>query len=295
MHYHLGLAGYPLSHSFSPVIQQAALQAAGLSGSYRLFPIEPHPGRTEQITLVGLIDRMRQGEIHGLNITIPFKQTILKIIDHSSERASHVGAVNTLNLQDGRIIGENTDIQGFQRDLERLGFHEPLGAPRRALVLGSGGAARAVVHTLIRLEWQIDLVARRPQQGEELARALSAQGAQLAVKTWAADTFQGDYGLIVNTTPLGMPPQEHSCPWPQDVPMPENAAVYDLGYFWQSPLLRAADAVGLRAATGLGMLIEQAAHSFEIWTGKSPPRKPLWEAAEQELSRKQTMEGVSKS
>lgn len=269
----LGLTGYPLGHSLSPRIHRAALDACGLKGTYSLFPIDPN----DKQGLKNLLDRLRSEEITGLNITIPHKQNVIPFLDELTPTAQTIGAVNTVYLQDNRLIGDNTDASGFLKDLKKILTTEPLRhREKKALVLGAGGSARAVVSALTNDGWEVTLTARRVEQAEQIAARFEG----VNVQEWNIQTFQhSNLQLIVNTTPVGMTPHIDHSPWPENIPFPTRAAIYDLVYNpHQTKLVRDACAQGLPAATGLGMLVEQAALSFEIWTGCKPPREPLFES-----------------
>jgi shikimate dehydrogenase len=271
---HLGLIGYPLGHSLSPKIHAAALTACGLQGDYSLFPIAPDDTQT----LSDLLARVRSGEIRGLNVTIPHKQNVIPLLDELTPTAQAIGAVNTISMRNGKLVGDNTDAPGFLADLKRFLTTEtqpPLGMIRHgeksALVLGAGGSARAVVYALIHDGWNVTLSARRPEQAQQLAANY-----QLLITT---DLRLATFDLLVNTTPVGMSPNVDASPWPSNIPFPPNAAVYDLVYNpRETKLVRDARAAGLSATTGLGMLIGQAALAFEIWTGRKPPREILFDS-----------------
>ncbi len=274
--FRLGLTGYPLGHSLSPKLHAAALAACGLTGSYSLFPIAPDdlPG------LQALLARLRAGDLHGLNVTIPHKQNVIPLLDGLTETAQSIGAVNTISLRNGQLIGDNTDAAGFLSDLKKFLDKSKIENRKSAIVLGAGGSARAVVYALANSGWQVTIAARRPEQAEALAEALQTACSQ--IKGFALNAAAGWRGdLLVNTTPLGMTPAVDTCPWPAWIPFPAGAAVYDLVYNpRETRLVREARAAGLPALTGLGMLIEQAALAFEIWTGCQPPRETLWRVVE---------------
>lgn len=270
MPFTLGLTGYPLAHSLSPQIHTAALAACGLEGTYSLFPIPPE--RPE--ALAALLGRIRDGEIHGLNVTIPHKQAVLPLLDDLTETARAIGAVNTLFLRAGRLIGDNTDAPGFFSDLVRFLRQAGRDLPPAALVLGAGGSARAVVYALCRAGVRVTVLARRLEQAQQLAAAFAPCAVHAAAFSQLASlaTSSSTPLLLVNTTPLGMSPQIETSPWPEDLPLPDQAVVYDLVYNpRQTRLMRQARAAGLLAETGLGMLIAQAALSFQTWTGCQPP------------------------
>lgn len=272
----LGLIGYPLEHSLSPKIHSAALKSCGLEGAYSLFPV---PQNNEQ-ALKDLLVRVRVGEICGLNVTIPHKQNVVQILDELTPTAKAVGAVNTIYSKDEKLIGDNTDAAGFLSDLNRFitKCKSEIENQRSAIVLGAGGSARAVVYALTNDGWNVTIAARRIEQSQELAsRFRNAKAVVLNLQAFELSNFQ----LIVNTTPLGMYPNIDRSPLPENIPLPPGAVIYDLVYNpRETKLVQDARAQGLQAATGLGMLVEQAALAFEIWTGRNPPRAILRRAAE---------------
>ena len=276
----LGLIGFPLEHSLSPRIHQAALDYALLKGSYELFPIAPG----ELPELKTLLERLRTGEIDGLNVTIPHKQTVIPLLDELTPEARAIGAVNTISSRDGKLIGANTDAPGFLVDLHQVSPRKPWDQAdqKNALVLGAGGAARAVVSALLSDGWQVAIAARRPEQAEALAAEVAGgktAASVVALQLATLRALSADLTLLVNTTPLGMFPQVDASPWPQGLALPPQTAVYDLVYNpRETQLVRAARAAGLPACGGLGMLLEQAALSFKIWTNISVPRA-VWAAA----------------
>jgi len=274
--FNLGLTGHPLGHSLSPKIHAAALAACGLPGSYSLFPIHPDdkPG------LAALLARLRAGEIHGLNVTIPHKQNVIQLLDGLTETANAIGAVNTISLRNGQLIGENTDAAGFLSDLKKFIEKSKIENRKSAIVLGAGGSARAIGYALLSDGWSVTIAARRMEQADFLAESLKTACSQIKGILWdSVGRWRGD--LLVNTTPLGMIPATETSPWPENIPLPEGIAVYDLVYNpRETRLVSESRAAGLLATTGLGMLIEQAALAFEIWTGKNPPRDPLYQTVD---------------
>jgi shikimate dehydrogenase len=268
----LGLIGYPLGHSLSPRIHTAALQACGLDGDYSLFPIEPQDGQGLQ----DLLQRVRAGEITGLNVTIPHKQNVIEFMDELTPTAKAIGAVNTIYLRESKLIGDNTDAMGFLTDLKHAFDFSAFSVQRSALVLGAGGSARAVIYALLNDGWNVTIASRRIEQAKQLASSISTQ----AIETVNfSDLGLLTFDLLVNTTPLGMSPNIDQSPWTQKIPFPKDAMIYDLVYNpRETKLVKDAHAQGLSATTGLGMLVEQAALAFELWTGKTPPRETLFES-----------------
>ncbi len=228
--------------------------------------------------LQAVLAQVRSGAIHGLNVTIPHKQTVIPLLDALTPEAEAIGAVNTIFLRDGALTGHNTDAAGFIADAKKLSAFSWQGL---ALVLGAGGSARAVVYALLREGWQVAVSTRRAEQAE----GISKQFAVFSKKP--ITTFQYPLtpysllltpDLIVNTTPLGMFPNAITSPWPADLPFPQTAAVYDLVYNpRETKLVRDARRAGLPAMNGLGMLVEQAALAFKIWTGCAVRRDAIVE------------------
>jgi len=279
---HLGLIGYPLSHSLSPKLHEAALALLAIHGEYLLYPVAPE----EIVRLAELVKHMRDREINGLNVTIPYKQAIIPLLDELTSSAQAIGAVNTLYLNNDKLIGHNTDAPGFLADQAR--FIRNSGIEKKALVLGAGGAARAVVYALLKDGWKVSLAVRRADlnQARKLIEAFdqpTGSNSMDFVLLEAGDLERLGSGiqLIVNATPIGMFPEADFSPWPNGLPFPKEAAIYDLVYNpRQTRLVREAQNAGLRATTGLGMLVEQAALSFACWTGRDVPREVLYAAVE---------------
>ena len=277
--YSLGLIGYPLGHSLSPALHQTALAEAGLKGKYNLFQISPLPdGQGE---LEALINHLRSGELHGLNVTIPHKQSVLSLVDELTSSAKIIGAVNTLYMKSGHLFGDNTDAPGFWGDLTHL----PLQNAKTALVLGAGGAARAVVYALLTRGWTIRILDLRQEQVDGLYMHYSAQdldSSKLEVIPFTPQAIEQaglESDLVVNTTPMGMHPDIEKCAWPEAISLPLHACIYDVVYNpMETRLLKRAAAAGLPCSNGLGMLVEQAALAFERWTGFSPSRERMLEA-----------------
>lgn len=270
-YFRLGLIGYPLSQSLSPKIHAAALKACGLDGDYSPFPVPPD----DKQRLKGLLARVRSGEIHGLNVTIPHKQTVIEFMDELTPTAKTIGAVNTIYVKEDILIGDNTDAPGFLTDLKKFLTTETHSHGNlNALVLGAGGSARAVVYALLNNNWNVTLATRRNEQAEQVAQSFT--NFQLSITAFT-DLPLSTSHLIVNTTPLGMHPNIDQSPLPENVMLPSNGIVYDLVYNpRETKLVRDARSKGLLATTGLGMLIEQAALSFEKWTNYNPPRDVMY-------------------
>lgn len=263
----VGLIGWPVEHSLSPAMHNAAFAALGMNWHYGLLPTPPG---TVQATL----SRLKKQGYRGANVTVPHKQAVIPYMDEIADSARAIGAVNTIVIQEGRLIGHNTDADGFLAALREAGF-EPAG--RRALVLGAGGGARAVVYALARAGCSVTIYNRTVQRAAQLAHHMQKQGLRSPV-TWVPNTAAlndlelSDFDLLVNATSVGMWPQSDASPWPETLPMPSHWAVYDLVYNPpETRLLAQARAAGARAVGGLGMLIHQGALAFKMWTGVTAP------------------------
>ena len=253
----------------------AALADAGLEAWTYIAHSVPPDGLPAAVTI------LRQPALAGANVTVPHKQAIMPLLDGVTPVAAAIGAVNTVVKQpDGSLIGHNTDAAGFLADLYTLGV--PISG-RPVLVLGAGGSARAVVAACAGVGARLRLVARRRAQADSflsLAAATVYEWTPLGLLQ-ACD----EAALIVNCTPLGMLPNPDASPWLAGTPFPPSAFVYDLVYNpAETRLTRDAQMAGLRAATGLGMLVEQGALAFELWTGHAAPRAIMRRAAEAALA-----------
>jgi shikimate dehydrogenase len=289
--YSTGLLGATLKHSLSPIIHKSAFKSVGVTGEYHLYSVI-REDIDRNIPL--LIQKIRNQVIDGINVTIPYKRTVMDYIDVLDESAQKSGAVNTIYFRNGKVIGGNTDSDGFILDFEDK-FSERLDelitSERNALIFGAGGAAHAVCYALVKRGWNILIVSRNIRQAEQLIASLEVMDYAESIP-WEQLTNKGfvpeisKISLIVNATPLGMYPKVRTTPWPDDLPFPRRACVYDLVYNPNETLLtQNAKRSGLQATTGLGMLVQQAALSFKIWVGKAPDIKMMNQAALQALKK----------
>ena len=261
----LGVLGWPLEYTLSPAIHSAAFRAGGLDWVYLAWPVPPD-------ALHEAIAGLRVLGAVGANVTMPHKSSVLPMLDEIGDDARAVGAVNTLQFAGGRLIGHNTDIEGFAQFLVGDAGFDPEG--RTAAVLGAGGAARAVVRALGQMgASEITVIARNPETAEEVASlAPSGKAARWADAAGAASSSQ----LIVNATPLGSEGTE-ALP---DLRFEPGQTLVDLNYQpAAAKLVEHARAAGAAGWGGLGMLVHQAAASYRIWTGQPPPLETMSAAA----------------
>lgn len=281
----VGLLGYPVAHSLSPAMHRAAFAAAGLDWRYQALEIRP--GELE-----AAIDRLRAPDWRGANVTIPHKQAVLPLLDELSPSAAEVAAVNTVVKRGQQLVGHNTDAAGFLLDLQRQralphASPSPQG-PSAAMVLGAGGAARAVAFGLAQVGWSLRLIARSQLHAAALGEAVQRRHPiEVELLPWDRASFESACDrcdLIVNATPIGMSPDGRSSPWPAGLPFPPGAFVYDLVYVpSETRLVRQARRAGLEAAAGGGMLLEQGAIAFELWSELRAPRAQMHAALEAAL------------
>ncbi len=262
-----GVLGHPVGHSLSPAMQNAALREMGVDGVYLAFDVPPGG-------LADAVAGLKALGAGGVNCTIPHKEAALGLADRLAEDARVIGAVNTLVFRDGETTGHNTDAPGFLADLARCGL-DPRG--RRAVVLGAGGSARAVVTALLRAGARVAVANRTVERARELAEdlggRLGVRGVECVPLAEAPlrEALDGA-ALLVNTTAVGMSPRlEEMPPVPPESLGPE-LLVYDLIYNpLETRLLRAARERGARTANGAGMLAHQGALALELWTGMPAP------------------------
>jgi shikimate dehydrogenase len=262
-----GIIGWPLTHTLSPVIHNAAFRKIGLDWIYLQWPVPPEE-------LDHAVSGIRALGAMGANVTMPHKEEVVTLLDGVSGDARAIGAVNTIQRLGNRLIGHNTDVDGFRAFLE-----EDAGADLRGkacLVLGAGGAARAVVKALRDLGAAgIAIAARTPEKGEEVTAQVAHRDTRVC--DWEdAETEAEEADMIVNATPIGMRTGD---PLPGTKFNPGQVVV-DLVYDPPSTeLVERSRAAGADAWGGLGMLVHQAAASFRIWTGQDPPLETMSAAA----------------
>jgi shikimate dehydrogenase len=271
-----GVIGDPVRHSLSPLLHNAAFAAVGLDWAFAAFPVRAGAG-------AAALDAMRALRLEGLNVTMPLKGEVADAVDRLAPSAEALRSVNTVVWVGTELVGESTDGPGLVAALRADEGFDPGG--RRCLVLGSGGAARAVVHALAGAgAASVVVAARRP--------AAAASVATLAGPVGRVGTVDeaDDVELVVDATPVGMAGHD---PGPPIDPsrMGPGQLVVDLVYDppW-TPLLEAARGAGAATANGLGMLLHQAALAFRLWTGEDPPLEAMSAALVAELTRRSTPE-----
>ena len=277
----VGVFGYPVKHSSSPAMHNAAFRACNLNYVYLAFEVKPE-------SLGQALRGLPALGIRGVNLTIPHKENALKFMDKLSSEAAAMGAVNTVVIDHSVLTGHDTDTEGFLKSLSEESGFEPQG--QKAMVLGAGGASRAVLFGLARAKVSEIVIANRTiARAEKLASETCGKFPEVKTKTIPLSTNSiteemASCSLLVNATPLGMngenPIRNADC-------FHKNLTVYDLIYIPQStPLLKEAKKAGARTIGGLNMLVYQGAISFELWTGIKPPISIMKDAAEEAVRKK---------
>jgi shikimate dehydrogenase len=276
--------GDPIDHSLSPELQRAAFRAAGIDATYERI-------RVARSELSSALRALRDRGYRGFNVTVPHKQDVMSLLDDLDSGAVQVGAVNTVVRRGNRLVGHNTDIDGFSAALDALRLDRPV---LRATVLGAGGAARAVVAVLVRRDVSVTVLNRTPDRAARLAGDLESLSKPVGAareppsrppsggfrkapldgvhvsELGAAEAALARCDLLVNATSLGMGDYANQSPLPDNVSIPPETMVIDLVYGRETPFLQMARRSGCRVQDGIEMLVAQGAAAFRLWTGVNP-------------------------
>jgi len=289
---YIGLIGYPIKHSISPFFQQAALDYYQLDIRYEAWETVP-------TQLQKIVNDIRRPQNIGANVTVPYKETVLPLLDEVDDLAGSIGAVNTIVKRDDRLMGFNTDVYGFIEVLDKEGHFNPEG--KKAFILGAGGVARAVCFALVQrkvaaLSITDGIFERASALAENLMShikrvAPSQKGIKTDINSFQWENLSSastltNCDLIVHCTTIGMKdsPQEGQSPLSLEV-IPKNVLVYDVVYNpWPTSLLRLAQKAGANILGGLPMLVYQGAASFKLWTGREAPVDIMFHKAKEALT-----------
>ena len=268
------LLAYPAGHSISPTMHNAAFQHLGLPFHYQALEVGP-----EDLSIA--MDKLREPQVAGSNVTVPHKQAVIAYMDSLSEVAKQIGAVNTIINNDGLLHGHNTDASGYLRSLQDINF-SPEG--KSVVMIGAGGAARAVLYALLEAKaTEVFIYNRTSEKATALADDFSALGKVSAVTTDNLKETIQNCQLLVNTTSVGMVKEGKDpdvSPIPDDY-LPKEGLVSDIIYKPRQPrLLANAHQAGLATQHGLGMLVYQGAYSFKEWTGVDAPTDVMFKSIE---------------
>ena len=262
-----GIIGDPIEHTMSPAMHNAAFQTLGLDYTYVPF-------RVKSLELKKAIEGIRGLNLRGLNVTIPHKVAVMQFLDRIDPLAEKIGAVNTIVNDDGILSGYNTDATGF---LQTLHDKDVDPEDKKVLLLGAGGAARAIGNVLAGEKARITILNRRQELSwaEDLAHLLTRHyGAKVNIGELTPENLQRaieGVDIVVNSTSLGMSPDDDQTPVPADL-LGASLTVFDVVYNpYETRLLREAKAAGAKTINGLEMLVRQGAIAFEKWTGIKAP------------------------
>ncbi|HYA31222.1 MAG TPA: shikimate dehydrogenase [Thermodesulfovibrionales bacterium] len=252
----VGLFGYPVEHSLSPAMHNAAFEHLGLDYRYVTFSVRPDLLNDAVKGIVAM-------NLRGVNVTVPHKEKVISLLDKVNEEASFLGAVNTILNDKGTLTGFNTDGRGFMESLSEEGITVK---GRKILILGAGGACRAVSYYLSESAANLQIFDVDHSKALKLVNDLSAIRPNITLRKQLTDL--GETEVLINATPLGL---KEADPSPVDIALISGRlTVCDLIYR-ETPLLKAAARKGCKTLNGLGMLLHQGVLSFEIWTGVKPP------------------------
>lgn len=277
-----GIIGHPVGHSLSPLLHNTTYKALGLHCNYKAFDVE--------LTSLGAALRnFKALDFSGLNVTIPYKEIIMPLLDGFDDKARDIGAVNTIVMKEGKAIGYNTDVAGVMKSLEPYadGFEG-----KHALVIGAGGAARAVVYALIKYFdlATITITSRTQQRAQYLVQSFkpftTTTVRTLSFLKPALNEAVEEASLIINATPIGMFPNVNASPFHTDIAFRKDHIVMDLIYHpLQTALLKNAHKAGARTISGLEMFLHQGAQAFELWTGETMPLPKVRKVIEKALQK----------
>jgi len=276
------LIGYPVEHSLSPIMHNAAFQHLGLDYIYVAFNVPPERLREAISGIRGL-------GICGVNVTMPHKISVIKYLDDLDEDARLAGSVNTILNRGGRLIGYTTDGLGALNALKYAGSN-PLG--RKVVILGAGGASRSISLALANYARELVILNRTPEKAEDLVDELKRIYGSTSIRAgplseWVLEEELKDADILVNATSVGMRPNIDEIPVKREL-LHGNLTVFDIVYDpLETRLLREARSVGAKTVDGLSMLVHQGALSFEIWTGVKAPIEVMRETALKKIMEKE--------
>jgi shikimate dehydrogenase len=256
------LLGHPVAHSLSPAMHNAAFAALGLPHHYETRDVEAD-------RLEDFVDALRKDDVLGANVTIPHKERVLRYMDEAAESALRVGAVNTIVRRGARLVGENTDVYGFERAISEPATGKKLFVDGTVLILGAGGAARACAVVLLTRGNVVQVASRTRARADQLAAAIDVDGRRPIAVRWPTPDDLATVDGVVNATPLGLHGEDPLA----GIELHEQLRVVDLvPTAVMTPLVKRARAVkNVVVVDGLSMLLHQAARSFTLWTGREAP------------------------
>jgi len=264
-----GLFGYPVEHSLSPAMHNAAFEYLKLDYCYVTFSVRPD-------MLKDAVQAIRALGLKGVNVTVPHKENVIPFLDEISEEASFIGAVNTIKNDDGKLTGYNTDGRGFMQSLSDAGIDA---RDKKIIIVGAGGASRAIGYYLCKEASEVHLFDVDDKKADSLKEHLNKLKGNVSLadaKSVKNKDFFSGIDIIINATPLGLKMDD---PMPVDISLIDKSHVVCDLIYKETPLLREASMIGCKTMDGLGMLLWQGVFAFEVWTGIMPPVDVMKKAA----------------
>ncbi|MGJ9381664.1 shikimate dehydrogenase [Salipaludibacillus sp. CF4.18] len=270
-----GVIGDPISHSLSPVMQEAAFKYCHLDAAYHAFHVPKQ-------YLEQAVQGMRGLGVKGLNVTLPHKVEIMNFLDEIDPLAEKIGAVNTIVQEDGKLVGYNTDGEGYMQSLQPIS--EKTIASSRVLIIGAGGAAKGIAITMASYGVKELVITNRTlSKAESLAKDCGKYTSSAAMPIGMAQAKLTEFDIIINTTSIGMTPDIDTMPLSLEM-LGKNVIVSDLIYTpFQTRFLLEAEKKGAKILNGLDMFVNQGALSFKYWTGQEAPREIMKDVVMKEL------------
>ncbi|WP_082233767.1 shikimate dehydrogenase [Halobacillus massiliensis] len=271
-----GLIGYPAAHSLSPWIHDQFMRDQGIQGTYDIFEIPPEEFDEK-------IKKLKDSSLDGFNVTVPYKEKIISQLDEIDVAAKFLGAVNTVKVEDGRWIGYNTDGHGFYNSVA-IRFPKALGADKKVLLIGSGGAARGIYYALLQREMSvIDIANRTKEKAAKIISELDGGRFSNALSISDAEKALNNYDVVIQTTSVGMSPNEDQS-IVKIMEIKADALFSDIVYRpLKTTFLKQAEALDANLHFGHEMLLHQAAGAFTIWTGTTPDTQAIMKKFENKL------------
>lgn len=259
MEKHFAVIGHPIAHSLSPLMHSAGYQSLGLKAEYQRYEVLPED-------LGDAIKGLKGLGFSGWNVTVPYKEKILPFLDELTVEAQRAGAVNTVKVREGRLIGHNTDGTGFVRSIQEWIDLEP---GRKIIILGAGGAAKGIAMALAPLGVQLQILNRTAERARELVESIRSFGGKADLEEWGRGDWLSQADCVIQTTTLGLKNEVY--PFSLQG-ISSKALVIDIIFNpWETPFLLSAKEQGCKTLNGVGMLLYQGVAAWEYWLGGQAP------------------------
>lgn len=259
MEKHFAVIGHPIAHSLSPLMHRAGYQSLGLNAEYQKFEVMPED-------LGDAIKGLKGLGFSGWNVTVPYKEKILPFLDELTVEAQRAGAVNTVKVSEGRLIGHNTDGTGFVRSIREWIDLEP---GRKIVILGAGGAAKGIAMALAPLGVQLHVLNRTSERAVDLVESIRGFGGKAELEEWGRGDWLSYADCVIQTTTIGL--KNEAYPFSLQGISPKALVVDIIFNPWETPFLLSAKEQGCKTLNGAGMLLYQGVAAWEYWLGGQAP------------------------